>query len=136
LYRQLVDNILAEQGFDNDHCQSIEQAQQFLDSENYDLVCVNNHLEDGPDSEFIAYCNHHDVHSETPILLLTSDDKSEENHKSLKIDEIIVKRNLNQITDQITRFVETHLDKTFLDGRILFVEDSKVIAAIILTQLE
>jgi two-component system cell cycle response regulator len=107
-----------------------------MESEKYDLICVNNHLEDGPGSEFTAYCNHHDIHSDTPILLLTSDNGPEESRESLKIDGIIVKRNLNQITDQITHFVETHLDKTFLDGRILFVEDSKVIATIILTQLQ
>jgi DNA-binding response OmpR family regulator len=105
LYRQLLDNILAEQGFDNDVRHSIEQAQQFLDSEIHDLIYVDNYLEDGSGYEFIAYCNHHDTHSGTPIVLLTSDNIPEESHESLKIDEIFVNRNLNQITDPITHYV-------------------------------
>jgi len=136
LYRQLLDNILSQQGFETDVCSTIATARKFVDSETYQVICVNQYLEDGDGRELIRYCNDHEINSEAPILYLTSSEKTEDETDNLCIAEIVVKQNLQQIADQIERFVETRLDPVFSEGRILFIEDSRSIAALIQSHLE
>lgn len=136
LYRQLLDNILGQQGFENDISDSIKAAREFLETEQYDIICVNQHLEDGAGLELVRFCNGDERHAETPILFLTAEKELMVDDLPARVDDVIHKNNLQQITDHITHFVELHLDPVFFEGRILFIEDSKSIAMIILSQLE
>ncbi len=135
LYRQLLDNILGQQGFENDICSSIKEARAFVDAAQYQIICVNQHLEDGKGTDLIAHCNQHSLNSNTPILYLTIDDNTADIQESLRIDNIVIKRNLTQISDQIIRFIEKLTDSHRSESRILFIEDSKSVAALINTQL-
>ncbi|MCP4430964.1 MAG: diguanylate cyclase [Gammaproteobacteria bacterium] len=135
LYRQLLDNILGQQGFENDICSSIEEATTFLNSEQYQVICVNQHLEDGHGSQLIQYCNDHNTNNQASILYLTIDEQSAKVDTSLGIDRVIIKKNLQQITDQIIRFTEEIADPKRSESRILFVEDSKSITALITSHL-
>ncbi len=136
VYRQLLDNILGQHGFSNDISDSISYARMLVDCEDYDLICVNQHLADGHGIDFVEYCNHHPDHGRTPIMFLTSESGLDEKQFDARIDVVVQKKNLKQISDQITHFVENRLDPLFSGGRILFVEDSKSIARLILSQLE
>lgn len=136
LYRQVLDNIFGQLGFQRDISDSIKTACSFLETETYDLICINQHLEDGSGVDFVEYCNNHKNNSHTPILFLTSNNEPDQKFESLRIREVILKSSLQQISAQIIRFVEHHLDPTFLEGRILLVEDSKSIASIILNLLK
>ena len=136
LYRQLLDNILSQQGFITDVCSTIATAQKFVDTETYQLICVNHHLEDGDGPALIEYCNDHDANHGTPILYLTSSDPASTVTEKIRITETVVKKNLQQIADQIERFVETKLNPINSGSRILFVEDSKSIAALIQSHLK
>ena len=135
LYRQLLENLLGQQGFETDICSNLDTAKNFLDSEIYDIIFVNRHLEDGNGLELVEFCNQHQTNNNAKVLYLNSDSNRADIPSSIEIDEIIVKQNLQQIADQITHFVETHLDPVFSEGRILFVEDSKSIAGMIMSQL-
>ncbi len=136
LYRQLLDNILGQQGFKNDICSTIEESRAFIDAGQYHIICVNQHLEDGKGSDLVAYCNQHPVNSNTPILYLTIDDNTTDFDESLRIDSIVIKKNLKQISDQIIRFTEEIIDPIRSEYRILFIEDSKSVAALILSHLK
>ena len=136
LYRQLLENILGQQGFESDISDDIKSARDFLETEEYDLICVNQHLEDGLGVELVEFCNNHERHQETPVLFLTAQKDLMIDDVPARVDEVVHKLNLQQITDQITHFVELHLDPVFFEGRILFIEDSQSIAMIILSQLE
>jgi two-component system cell cycle response regulator len=135
LYRQLLDNLLGQQGFETDICRNLDTAKTFLDTETYDIIFVNRHLEDGTGLELVEYCNQQEANSQAKILYLTSDSSDADIPESFGIDEVIIKQNLQQIADQITHFIEIHLDPVFSEGRILFVEDSKAISAMIMSQL-
>ena len=135
LYRQLLDNILGQQGFENDICSSIEEATTFLNSTQYQVICVNQHLEDGKGSQLIRYCNQHSTNNQASILYLTIDEQSAKVDNSLSIDRVIIKKNLQQISDQIIRFTEEIADPALSESRILFVEDSKSISALITSHL-
>ena len=135
LYRQFLDTTLREQGFENDICSSLAQAREFIDAEQYQLLCVNQHLEDGKGRELIHYCNQHAENSKTPILYFTTDDNRLEVDDSLRIDQIIVKRNLQQVSDQVVRFIEQIPDPLRSEIKILFIEDSESIARVILSHL-
>ena len=136
LYRQFLDNTLGQQGFENDICDSIGAARDYLETEKYDLVCINQQLDDGPGSELAQLVSESKRHASTPILFLSNDKSLTPDDLDVRVDEVVHKFNLQQIADQVTHFVEIHLDPVFFEGRILFVEDDEAIAAAILGQLE
>jgi len=136
LYRQLLENILGQQGFETDICDNIKDAKEYLQGEFYHLICINQLLLDGSGIELVEICKQSSQNQNTPILFLTSDHKNDVQLAKLNLDEIVYKQNLQQIADQITHFVEIKLDPLFFEGRILLVEDSKSIAAVILAGLE
>jgi len=133
---RLLDNILGQQGFESDICGNIGSARSYVDSEIYDIICINHQLQDGQGSDLVEYCNSHPRNATAPILYLTDTQTPEAHLKSLQVDKIINMQNTQQIADQITHFIETRLDPVFSEGRILFIEDSKTVAAIILSQLK
>ncbi len=135
-YRDMLSHSLAEQGFENDTGDSIEIALEFIDSGDYDIICVNQELEDGSGEKFVEYCNRHERHRDTPILVMTEDTKLAPQDLSVRVEGVIHKLNEHQIEDQIIHFIDLHLDPVFHEGRILFVEDSEEIAAVILSELE
>ncbi len=136
LYRQFLDNTLGQQGFETDICDSIASARVFLESGEYDLVCINQRLDDGPGSDLAQFLNESKLHQATPILFLSADKTLTRDDLPVRVDEVVHKFNLQQIADKITHFVELHLDPVFFEGRILFVEDTESIAAAILGELE
>ncbi len=136
LYRQLLDNILGQQGFSNDICDNLADARDYIESEDYDLICVNQQLQDGSGLDLVEFCNQHAKHKNTPLLLLSADKSLTRDDLSVRVDEVVHKNNLQQIADQITHFVELHLDPVFFEGRILFVEDDEEIAAATLEALQ
>jgi two-component system cell cycle response regulator len=135
-YRELLEHTLAEQGFTADSGDSIETARLFVDSEPYDIICVNQELKDGHGEELVAYCNQHQRHQDTPILFLTEDRELKADDLTVRVNSVIHELNEHQIEDQIVHFVDLHLDPVFYEGRILFVEDDSEVAAEILSHLK
>ena len=135
LYRQLLDNILGQQGFENDITDEISIAKEFLTENSYDIICLNENMKDGSGIELAQYCKQNETLSNIPILFLSSDDDIRDKINHLQIDEVILKHNLQQISDQIIHFLETRLDPVFKEGRILFIEDSQSMAQMIITAL-
>jgi CheY-like chemotaxis protein len=135
-HRDMLVRALAEQGFDTDMGDSIESARSYVDSEDYDIICVNQELKDGPGEEFVAYCNAHEQQKDTPILFLTENVGLVADELSVRVDGVIHELNEQQTEDQIIHFIDHHLDPVFFEGRILLVEDDDEIAADILNQLK
>jgi two-component system cell cycle response regulator len=131
LYRQLLDKLLAQQGFDTDITDELKTDRELLGSNRYDLLCLNEHLKDGSGLDLVRACKHDPQSSDIPILFFTADTHLEDQLKTLGVDAIIPKNNLQQINDQIQHFVEERLDPLFREGRILFIEDSSSIAGLI-----
>ena len=136
LHRQLLSKIFGELGFERDICHSITAACTYLESRTYDLICVNQYLEDGLGLDFVEYCNRHIRNKSTPILFLTSNQAFAKDIELLNVSEIVLKETYQQISAQITRFVEHHLDPLFYKGRILLIEDSKSVAYVMLNCLK
>ncbi len=135
LYRQLLDNILGQQGFENDITDEISVAKDHLHNNEYDIICLNENLKDGSGMELISYCKNHPQLKHMPILLFSSDDDIQDKY-DLEVEGIIYKHNLQQISDQIINFLETRLDPLFSEGRILLIEDSDSLAQLILGALQ
>ena len=136
LYSQLLDNIFRELGFSRDICYNIEVAYTYLESEKYDLICINQYLQDKAGIELVKYCNNHLKNEQTPIIFLTSDKYDNQEVESQRISEIVLKINPQQISAQIARFVERYLDPLFNAGRVLLIEDSIKIASVMLGYLK
>ncbi len=135
-YREELKNILAEQGFSNDFGESFEMASKLADCEEYDIICVNHELHDGLAEQLVAYCNDHERHKNTPILLLTNNSQLSIKDLPVRVDEVIHRLSREQVGHQIEHFVDLHLDPVFVEGRILFVEDDDAIANVILEILQ
>jgi len=136
VYCLILDKILGQQGFDSDICDSIESAGFHANSQTYDLVCISHHLKDGYGYEFVESCRNQGINQDTPILYLTSNQNYSEKLGALSVDKIIFKLNKHQISHQIVHFIQSHLDPVFSEGRILLIEDSKTVAAVILSVLK
>lgn len=136
VYCLLLENILSEQGFDSDICDSVEKACLYANSQSYDLICISHHLKDGFGNEFVEFCRNQGVNKDAPILYLTSNQNYSQELGSLPIQKFIFKMSKQQISHQIIHFIESHLDPIFSEGRILFIEDSKTVAAVILSELK
>ncbi len=135
-YRDLLGHTLAQQGFTYDSDDNIHAARLCVDSENYDIICVNQELKDGSGEEFVAYCNQHATQKDTPILFLTENRELKADQLEVRVDGVIHELNEHQVEDQIVHFIDLHLDPVFFEGRILFVEDDEAVAADILGQLQ
>ena len=135
LYRQLLDNILGQQGFDNDITDEISIAKDFLQQNHYDIICLNESLKDGSGLALAEHCHNDANCRDTPVLLFTSDKNIREKIGPLQFAEIIFKHNLQQISDQIILFLEKNLDPVFGEGKILFVEDSLSVSQLIYSAL-
>ncbi len=131
LYRQLIDNILGQQDFENDICSTLHSAYEFLENTQYDLIMTNHFLEDGSGIDVADYCQK-GLNKDTPILLLTSDKETQYTDFPKRISDIIHKKNIQQLSDQITHFIELKLDPTFFEGKIYLVEASDAIASVII----
>ncbi|MCP4494406.1 MAG: diguanylate cyclase [Gammaproteobacteria bacterium] len=129
--RQLLDRIFAQHGFENDICDSIEKARAFADAESYEVICINHHLQDGSGLDFVEYCNKHERQKDAAILFLTSDRNTVKATLSVQVNEVITKISLQQIADQISHFVDARFDPLFFEGKILFIEDSKTVTAVV-----
>ena len=135
-YRDMLEHTLAQQGFETDSGDSIDSACTYANSNRYDIICVNQELEDGPGEQFVSYCNEHENHKATPILFLTENASLVAEELSVRVDGVVHELNEHQIEDQIVHFIDLHLDPVFYEGRILFVEDDDEVAADILGQLK
>ncbi len=136
VYRDLLDHTFAELEFDIDTCDSIAAAQTHADGMVYDILCINQELSDGVGEEFVAWCNKHEVHQNTPILFLTENPELTSDELGVRVDGLIHELNKHQIEDQVVHFIEMHLDPVFFEGRILFVENDETVATEILGQLQ
>lgn len=136
LYRQLLDNILGQQGFENDITDEIRIARDYLSHADYDVICLNDILKDGSGIEFAGFCKNDPKLKSIPILFFTSNKKLEKDLEAIGVEAVVQKNNLQQINDQITHFLEKHLDPLFFEGRILLVEDSSSLSQMILRALE
>lgn len=135
LYRQLIDNILGQQGFESDICSTLHSAYEFLESTQYDLILTNNFLEDGSGIDIANFCNN-GLNKDTPILLLCSNNDTQHTEFPDRISEVILKKNIQQLSDQIIHFIEIKLDPTFYEGKIFLVEESAEIASVLLEYFE
>ncbi len=135
LYRQLIDNILGQQDFENDICSTLHSAYEFLETNQYDLILTNHFLEDGSGIDLADFCQK-GLNKDTPILLLTSVKNTEYTDFPDRISDIIHKKNIQQLSDQIIHFIEIKLDPTFFEGKIYLVEESEDIASVIKKHFE
>ena len=136
IYRDMLTRTFAEQGFESDTGNSVEAARLYADTEQYDIICVNQQLKDGTGEAFVGYCNTHERLKDTPILFLTENDSLVADELDVRVDGVIHELNESQIEDQIVHFIERQLDPVFYEGRILLVEDDEEVAADILGQLK
>lgn len=136
VYCLLLDNLLEQQGFDNHICDSVESACLQVDSLAYDLICTSHHLKDGYGVELVDHSRNNGINQETPILYLSSNQSHLKELDDPPLVKVIIKLSKQHIIHQIINFIESQLDPIYSEGKILLIEDSKTVAAVILSVLK
>lgn len=136
LYQQLIQNVLGELQIQADYVTDGKSALRALHEHSYDLLCLELLL---PDMSGLDVCRQLRAEASTallPIVLLTSDDKAATLKESLEagITEILRKSNFADLSRAFKQLIRGMSTQVF--GRVLYVEDTQMVAKVTLLLLE
>jgi len=136
LYQSLIQNVLGELQVQADYVADGQSALQAAYENKYDLLCLELML---PDMTGLDVCRQLRAEAATaliPIVLLTSDDKEATLKDSLEagITEILHKSNFADLSRAFKQLVSGM--RTQVMGRVLYVEDTQMVAKVTLRLLE
>ena len=128
-FQQLVASLFENTGLRVVVASSGAQCLQQLEYDKFNFICISMHLEGLTGVELIKQIRETNQHAYTPIILLTSEESSQLNNQAMAagVTGIFNKaRDLDQLVAYIRRFSHQHQP---IDGRILYVEDSRSLRA-------
>ncbi|MEG3640932.1 diguanylate cyclase [Magnetococcus sp. PR-3] len=136
VYGKMVEKIMLGIGFLPHMCHSAAEAIILMESQQFQLICVDMHL---PDSTGIELCRKVRQRPESrmvPVIMLTTEDKREvwEEAFDAGITEIFTKSGFEILEREFQAFFDGSL-LTPMTGRVLVVEDSETSAQLILEHL-
>ena len=135
LFRSVGSNLLEQTGFDVTVSENGFDALKLVKEEKFDLVCCSYHLPDISGSDFCGQIRSLSRYDFTPVLMLTAEDNSQILKQALLsgATDIFNKKDLLELENYLNRFVERQNRQ--LSGRILFIEDSRVLQEIMIDLL-
>lgn len=130
LFRSVGSNLLEQTGFDVSVSENGFDALTLARNEKFDLVCCSYHLSDMSGSDFCGQIRSLPRYDFTPVLMLTSEDNPQILKQALLsgATDIFNKKDLLEFELYLRRFVERQNRQ--LSGRVLFIEDSRVLQEI------
>jgi two-component system cell cycle response regulator len=131
LYRQVLDTVFAQQGFFVDTTDQISIARELIAGDDYQVLCLNENLQDGSGLKFARECRQNQRTANLPILFFTSENDFSEADLYFVASEVIFKQNLQQVASRVVHFIDSRMDPVFSEGRIMLVEDSKTVSTMI-----
>lgn len=136
LFQKILREILEELSCDVDIARTGEDGLGFLQKESYQLIIASQHIFDSTGHEFADYCRTRE-HT-CPIMLLSSDPNETllKNARKAGITDVYPKSNLSYLRESIKYYVEGDDSIDIQGGRVMYVEDSKSIAHVMIKQLK
>lgn len=135
LFRSVGSDLLEQAGFDVTVSETGFDALKLAKSEKFDLVCCSYHLPDISGSEFCGQVRSLPRYDFTPVLMLTGEDNPQILKQALLAGatDIFNKKDLVELEIYLRRFIERQNRQ--LSGRVLFIEDSRVLQEIMIDLL-
>jgi len=135
LFRGVGSRLMEQTGFDVTIAETGSDGLQLAKSKKFDLICCSYHLPDMSGSEFCGQIRALSRYDFSPVLMLTGEDNPRILKQALLsgATDIFYKKDLFELENYLRRFVERQSRK--LSGRVLFIEDSRVLQEIMLDLL-
>ncbi|MFW5451655.1 MAG: diguanylate cyclase domain-containing protein [Methylophagaceae bacterium] len=135
LFRNIVQELLEKAGFTVSVAASGLEGLELAKSEQFTMVCCSFHLEGISGSEFCGQIRSIEGYDFTSVIVLTDEDNSRLLKQALLAGatDIFSKKDLTELEVYLDRFAER--ESRQLSGRVLFIEDSRVLQEIVIDLL-
>ncbi len=135
LFRNIVQELLEKSGFTVTVAESGSEGLELANNEHFTMVCCSFHLEGISGSEFCGQIRSIAGYDFTSVIVLTDEDNSRLLKQALLAGatDIFSKKDLTELEVYLDRFAER--ESRQLSGRVLFIEDSRVLQEIIIDLL-
>lgn len=137
-FQAILSSVITQAGFDVITAISGNEARKLLKEQNVDLVCTSLFLEDMDAFMFCSYLRKLPETGHLPIILVTSSDDKSAMIKAISVGvtEVFFKNELDKISNYASQLVIQVGQSGKLQGKILYVEDSKSVAAVTMALLK
>ena len=137
-FRALLGQVLKESGFDYIEADCGSDGIDRLNEAQFDLIFVSMFLKDMDGLDFTSTLRANPKTNRIPLVMITTEEDKDalDRAVSLGVTEIIPKQSLNKVKEFVEQFVVQRGVTDQLTGNILYVEDSRAIAAKTMVLLE
>jgi two-component system cell cycle response regulator len=134
-FSEKLEQVLTTAGFEVDHAHSGSEGLERAKLVRYRLVCCADNLKDFASSEFSSQLRSVDGYDYATLLILTAQDNAKVLKQALLAGatDIFSPHDLDEMEVYLTRLTER--ETRVLSGRVLFIEDSRVLQTIIIDLL-
>lgn len=135
LFQKMLRELLEELECEVDSARSGEEGIEKLENNSYNLILAGQHIFDDSGTDFVTYCS--DRTTPCPIILLTSEPNETllKNAKNAGITDIFPKTNFTYLRESIRYYIEGETRVDIEGGRVIYVEDSRSVAHVIIQYL-
>jgi two-component system cell cycle response regulator len=136
LFQKMLRELLVELGCEVDSVRSGKEGLEKLEENTYNLILAGQSIFDDTGKEFTKYCSSHSFSS--PIILLTSEPNETllKNAHNAGITDIFPKTNFTYLRESIRYYIEGETQVDIEGGRVIYIEDSRSVAHVMIGYLE
>lgn len=136
LFQKMLTDLLQELGCEVECVRSGTEGMEKLVETSYNLIVAGQHIFDESGMDFADCCSGNQV--SCPIILLTSEPNETllKNAYSAGITDIFPKTNITYLRESLRYYIEGETDINIEGGRVLYVEDSRSVAHVVINYLQ
>ncbi len=122
--------IVTDSGYKYEEAESGADSFELLKQHDFDLIFISMYLSDMDGINFATILRSQKAKRHIPLVMITSQEDKQilERAVSVGVTEIFSKKNPNQIKEFVNQFFLRHGFPEHIQGKILYVEDSKAVA--------
>ena len=136
LFQKMLTELLEELGCEVDCVHSGAEGKDKLEDNHYNLILAGQNIFDESGMDFAKCCK--SKHGSCPIILLTSEPNEAllKNAHSAGITDIFPKTNFTYLRESLRYYIEGQTDIDIEGGRVIYVEDSRSVAHVVIGYLK
>ena len=137
LYRAMLTSLLESMGLEVLAVETGEEGKALVVQRDFNLLCTAMHLSDMSGIDLAHSLRENQRTQQLPVVLLTSEDDKTQLSRALEagVTEIYHKTDTAQLESYLRYFVNNESAGTQIIGRVLYVEDSELLAKLVIVYL-
>ncbi|MCP4445597.1 MAG: diguanylate cyclase [Myxococcales bacterium] len=131
-YAAHIESLLAPEGAQCERVQTAKEAKASLAHGEFDLVCVSLQLEDSTGPELVRHIRSEPGMGRVPLVMVTAEQSQEvfEDAYQAGCTEVFFRGELDRLAEYLSTFAKNRAEDRRLVGRVLYLEDTKWLAAV------